>query len=144
MLFYILDVHGTISIGDIMKKVLYLLFAILLLSGCGSNKINAEKLYKTIDSTLAYEFVMNSKAILIDVRAYEEFKGGHIEGAINIPFESINKDTINEITNSEIDNIIVYCQSGGRSKEAAIKIIELGYTNVYDLGSINNWVINNE
>jgi len=124
-----------------MKKILLILLAVLLLAGCGSDKIDGEALYKTIDGDIALEFVTNSKAILIDVRSFEEFEKNHIEGAINIPYDTITKEKLDNVTNSEIDNIIVYCQSGGRSKEAAIKIIEFGYTNVYDLGSINNWEI---
>ncbi|MBQ7136860.1 MAG: rhodanese-like domain-containing protein [Bacilli bacterium] len=122
-----------------MKKILLLIFVIVLLVGCGNEKINGEALYKTIEGDLAFEFVSKSKAILIDVRTLEEYEKAHIEGAINIPYDEITKEKIKDITNSEIDNIIVYCQSGSRSKSAAIQIIEYGYTNVYDLGSINNW-----
>ena len=122
-----------------MKKILLILFIGLLVVGCGNDKIGGEALYKTIDGDIALEFVTNSKAILIDVRSFEEYAKDHIEGAINIPYDNITKEKLENVTDSEIDNIIVYCQSGGRSKEAAIKIIELGYTNVYDLGNISNW-----
>lgn len=122
-----------------MKKVLLLIIAVILLTGCGKEKIDGEALYKTIEGDLAYEFVNASKAILIDVRTIEEYEKDHIEGSINIPYDEITEEKIKNVTNSEIDNIIVYCQSGSRSKKAAIKIIEYGYTNVYDLGSINNW-----
>ena len=121
-----------------MKKII-LLVIVLLLVGCSSNKINGENLYKTINGELAIEFVNTSKAILIDVRTFEEFEENHIDGAINIPVDEITKERIQEVTENELENIIVYCRSGSRSKTAAIKIIELGYTNVYDLGSIENW-----
>lgn len=128
-----------------MKRIIIVLFMSLLLVGCSSDKIDGKKLYKTIDSILAQEFINTNKAILIDVRTIEEYENGHIEGAINIPLNTINKDSIEKVTDSKIDNIIVYCQSGNRSREASIKIIELGYTNVYDLGSINNWeMVKNE
>lgn len=122
-----------------MKKVLLLIIAVILLTGCGKEKIDGEALYKTIEGDLAYEFVNASKAILIDVRTIEEYEKDRIDGSINIPYDEITEEKIKDVTNSEIDNIIVYCQSGSRSKKAAIKIIEYGYTNVYDLGSINNW-----
>ena len=122
-----------------MKKLLCLLLLCLMVIGCSSEKINGEKLYKQIEAPLAYEFVSNEKAILIDVRSLKEYEQGHIENAINIPFDTITKEILENVTNSNIDNIIVYCQSGTRSKKAAIKIIEFGYTNVYDLGSIEEW-----
>jgi len=127
-----------------MKKILLIFVSVLLLVGCNNDKIDGESLYKTIKGDLAYEFVTTSKATLIDVRSYDEYEKNHIEGAINIPYDEITKDKIKAVTNSKIDNIIVYCQSGNKSKEAAIKIIELGYTNVYDLGSINNWKIQDD
>lgn len=122
-----------------MKKILCLLILSLVLIGCSNEKIDGEKLYKKIDSELAYEFVSNEKAILIDVRSLEEYEKGHIENAVNIPLETITKKSIENVTSSNIDNIIVYCKSGTRSREAAIKIIEFGFPNVYDLGSMEDW-----
>ena len=124
-----------------MKKILLIVFAALLLVGCGNEKIDGEALYKTIDYETAKEFVDSSQALLIDVRSYEEYEKSHIEEAINVPLDTISEATIKAVTIDELDNIIVYCESGERSKEAAIKIIELGYTNVYDLGSMDNWKI---
>ncbi len=124
-----------------MKKILLVVLAALLLVGCGNEKIDGEALYKTIDYETAKEFVDSSQALLIDVRSYEEYEKSHIEEAINVPLDTISEATIKAVTIDELDNIIVYCESGERSKEAAIKIIELGYTNVYDLGSMDNWKI---
>lgn len=126
-----------------MKKILLVVLAALLLVGCGNEKIDGEALYKTIDYETAKDFVDNSQALLIDVRTYEEYEKGHIEEAINVPLDTISEATIKAVTIDQLDNIIVYCESGERSKEAAIKIIELGYTNVYDLGSMDNWETDN-
>ena len=35
--------------------------------------------------------------------------------------------------------IYVYCRSGRRSKEAAAKLAELGYTNIVECGGILDW-----
>jgi len=43
------------------------------------------------------------------------------------------------VVESKDSVIIVYCQSGNRSKQAVIKLNDLGYDEVYDLGSIDNW-----
>lgn len=128
-----------------MKKLLWVVLLLtVLITGCGREKIDGEALYKTIEGSVAQEFVNSDKAILIDVRTLEEYEEGHIEDAINMPLDTINKETLKNVTNSKIDNIIVYCKSGARSKEAAIKMLELGYTNVYDLGSMDNWEETNE
>ena len=111
-----------------MKKIFSLLSIILLLTACG------KRLYETIDTNKALELI-NNDAIVIDVRTVEEFNREHIPNAVNIPLDQI--DTI------EYDKdltIIVYCQSGIRSKEAVEKLANIGYTNLYNLdGGLLNW-----
>ncbi len=125
-----------------MKKILLAIGIIFLVVGC-SNKIDGEAIYKTIDLELAKEFVTNEKALLIDTRSYEDFTKEHIEGAINMPANEITKESIKNVTNSKIDNIIVYCGGDTDCKSIAIKIIEFGYTNVYDLGNTVSLGANN-
>ena len=71
-------------------------------------------------------------AILIDVRSNQEYREGHLQGAINIPdFEIANK--IQQEIPKKNQLIIVYCQYGGRSRNAMITMNRLGYNNVYNL-----------
>lgn len=110
-----------------MKKIISLIVGVLLLTACGSS-------YETIDSNKAMELIEN-EAVVIDVREASEYDTGHIEDAINIP--------VNNITSVDYDKdtvIIVYCASGMRSADAAKELIDLGYTNVYNLdGGLINW-----
>ena len=73
---------------------------------------------------------------IIDVRSKKEFEEGHLNGAINIPSFNIKRN-INKINTNK--KILVYCQSGERSKKA-LKILEdAGVKNVYNLkGGIEN------
>ena len=73
--------------------------------------------------------------ILVDVRRIDEFNNGHIKGAINIPNESIGLDDIKELPDKK-QLIFVYCRSGARSKQAATKLVKLGYTNIHEIGGI--------
>ena len=78
-------------------------------------------------------------AIIIDVRATQEFKEGHIEGAINIPYYNICKKA-NSILLNQDNEIIVYCEAGSRSRKAYKTLKKMGYSNVYNLyGGIENW-----
>lgn len=124
-----------------MKKVLILVFVMLLVSGCGNKEENKVEV-KSIVKSEAVEKIDNG-AILIDVRSASEYASGHIDGAINIDVNSIlNLKGELEYNNRNIAKttvVILYCRSGNRSLQAANKLIELGYTNVYDLGSIDNW-----
>ena len=71
-------------------------------------------------------------AILIDVRSNQEYREGHLQGAINIPdFEITNR--IEKEIQKKNQVIILYCQYGGRSKNAMNIMKKMGYTNVYNL-----------
>lgn len=71
-------------------------------------------------------------AILIDVRSNQEYREGHLQGAINIPdFEIINR--VQREIPKKNQLVILYCQYGGRSKNASMIMKKLGYTNVYNL-----------
>lgn len=108
-----------------MQKIL-LIISIVICVGCRNT------IYKTITPDETFNEI--TKAKIIDVRSKEEYNLGHIESSINIPLDKI--ETINYNKN---EKIIVYCASGNRSKTAANKLIEMGYTNIYDMGGINNW-----
>ena len=85
------------------------------------NEINFEQLKNMV----------SKGAILIDVRSPQEFKEGHLPGAINIPEYEIRK-VKNEMPKLN-QQIVVYCQYGGRSKNAYNMMKKMGYTNVYSL-----------
>lgn len=70
------------------------------------------------------------KALLIDVRSEQEFEEGHLEGSINIPIYEL-KENYKKI--SEASAIIVYCQSGIRSRKAIKILKEKGFKNIYEL-----------
>jgi len=73
-------------------------------------------------------------ALLIDVRTAQEFSAGHIEGAINIPYNVINRETGNHAKDK---SIIVYCHTGARSAAAKRSLIGAGYTTVVNGGSLH-------
>lgn len=125
---------------NIIKKICLCLCCLVVFTGCSKEKDMVE--VKSIDKSLAIE-KMDNGAILIDVRSAAEYKTGYIDGAINIDVNDIltlkNDLTYNNRSINKNSVIIVYCRSGNRSRQAANKLIELGYTEVYDLGSIDNW-----
>jgi len=76
--------------------------------------------------------------IVLDVRTAEEYKAGHIPGAVLLPNETIS-DSKPALLPDDDAEILIYCRSGNRSAQAAGKLIALGYTNVYDFGGIIDW-----
>lgn len=71
-------------------------------------------------------------AVLLDVRSSQEFKEGHMDGAINIPLCDVKKEVPKRITDKN-KCIIAYCTSGIRSKKAQEILSTMGYKNVFNL-----------
>ena len=74
--------------------------------------------------------------VFVDVRSAEEFAEKSVSGSVNIPVDDIqeglasySKDTV----------LIFYCASGTRANEAVKKAKDMGFTNVYNLGSIKKF-----
>ena len=124
-----------------MKRILLLIILIFVAGLGGCMKVVEENkiVYKTITQVEAKEIMDTTVGyIILDVRRLEEFNTGHIPNAINIPNEVILEKAELILTNKE-QVILVYCRSGRRSKEAASKLVELGYSNVLEFGGIIDW-----
>jgi len=92
---------------------------------------------KNLTQEKVCEKVRNGNSILVDVRESHEFKNGYIPKAINIPLSKL-KERLNEVL---IDKeLILYCQSGMRSKQAARIFQSKKYTDISHLtGGISSW-----
>lgn len=78
----------------------------------------------------------NTDHILIDVRTSGEYGTGYIPGAINIPVEEL-ANRLDEVPKDV--PVVLYCRSGNRSADASEILLENGFTDVYDLGGIQDW-----
>lgn len=122
-----------------MKKLLILALS-LFLAGCMVTKTSETSgSYKTISSTEAQQMIEEHKdALILDVRTAAEYESGHIPNAINLSNEDIQAGKVDSLKDKS-QLIMVYCRSGNRSRQAAQKLAELGYTNVVDFGGIQSW-----
>ena len=119
-----------------MKKTLVLLISVFFLVGCNDlEKKTPEVEYKSITSEEVRKSLDNKEElIIIDVREENEYNTEHVDGAINVSVTNI--ETLENKYDKDT-KIIVYCKSGNRSKKAQARLIEMGFTNVYDLGGIS-------
>lgn len=119
-----------------MKKLFAAVFiAVMLLCGCSQ----VETAYRQISQGEAVELMKTeSDYIILDVRTQQEYSEGHIPNAVCIPNETISDKEIEQLPDKN-QLILVYCRSGRRSKEAAQKLSELGYTGVMEFGGIIDW-----
>ncbi len=129
------------------KPVILILAALLLLAGCvltvfvksskdGENMPGRYRQISQEDAKVMME--RNDGHVVVDVRRQDEFDAGHIPGAICIPNESIAGEPPAELPDFD-QTILLYCRSGRRSKEAAQKLCDMGYTRLYEFGGILDW-----
>ena len=122
--------------------VVALLLSMGFLAGCGSsggNGLGSGAQPQKITAAQAKALMDDGKPYtLVDVRTEDEFKAGHIAGAKLIPDTEIKDRAATDLPDKNA-RILVYCRSGVRSAGAARTLIDLGYTNVYDMGGIINW-----
>lgn len=79
------------------------------------------------------------ESIMLDVREEEEFITGHAIDAVLFPVDDIDYTTASIILPEKSTPLLIYCRSGRRSAEAAEKLKNLGYTEIYDVGSLIGW-----
>lgn len=77
-------------------------------------------------------------AALLDVRTPEEFAAGHLDGAVNLDYSKV-ADEIGNLIPDKNQPIVVYCSAAKRSAQALNTLLRLGYTAVYNLGSMDNY-----
>ena len=126
------------------RKLSFLLAGLLLLTGCsGAGQVmdcpGMVNSYRQIDQETAKQMMAQDDGhVVVDVRRLDEFESGHIPGAICIPNESIGDEPPAELPDRG-QIILIYCRSGNRSKQAAQKLFDMGYTAVYEFGGILDW-----
>ena len=99
---------------------------------CAHSKIMALCLLIALPS-----LALAGEPIWIDVRSAGEYSEGHVSLAVNIPYEKIAAG-IETLTNDKDAPIYVYCRSGRRSGIAKETLENLGYTQVLNLGGLDD------
>lgn len=95
-------------------------------------KIDQATLLKRIESK-------DSSLLILDVRTPEEFKAGHVPGAINIPYTHL-PSRISEVADAADKDIVVYCAIGVRAEYGAERLRENGFTKLLHLdGDMKAW-----
>ena len=80
-----------------------------------------------------------AKGIWIDVRSAEEFNSGHLQNAVNIPYDQIIEG-IKAVSSDKNAPINLYCHSGRRAEVALNELKKAGYTNVTNHGGYDDLV----
>jgi len=80
--------------------------------------------------------------VLVDVRTPEEYREGHVPGAINIEAEKCgrsNRAFVENILKDKSAHIYMYCFSGARSGMAAAFLRQMGYDRAENIGGFEGY-----
>ncbi|KLT70956.1 MULTISPECIES: thioredoxin domain-containing protein [unclassified Flavobacterium] len=114
-----------------------LLLTVFTITSCNQKQTNS---FEEISPKVFAEKIKTTEnPQILDVRTPDEFASEHIDNAINVNWNDEDFAT-KAATYDKSKPVFVYCLSGGRSKKAAAKLNELGFTTVYELeGGIMSW-----
>lgn len=132
-----------------MKRTLpFFLLLALALTGCsasggaGAANTASTASYRQVNAQEAIDMMASeTDFIILDVRTQQEYESGHIPNAVCIPNETLpinGTETVPGLPEKD-QTIFVYCRSGNRSKQAAAKLAQLGYTHIVEFGGIQSW-----
>ncbi|MHB9005205.1 MAG: rhodanese-like domain-containing protein [Coriobacteriia bacterium] len=124
-----------------MKKLMMILIAALVLAGSIHAQASAQAAKATPISPKAVKDLLagGKNFVLLDVRTFEEFIAGRIQGSVLLPYDQITAATAAKTIGAKDKTVVVYCRTGHRSGIAAATLVSLGYTKVLDMGGIISW-----
>ena len=144
----ITEVGEVVGICLWQKKASNLTYSVSMKKNADSEKLialandiydagGAPMTYKMVSMAEGLEIAKNNPdAIIVDVRHDDEYKAGHIPGAVLLTMETIPAETAAKLLPDKSQMILIYCRSGRRSKLAAQTLLDLGYTNLIEFGGI--------
>jgi phage shock protein E len=157
-----LGVNSTHARGLSMRTILTLLTVTCLVTGCSNQASNTETAgsdtgrsqaesdsksesaktppetpseSSTSEQTAAAS--TDSKPLVIDVRTQAEWDEGHLDIATHIPLDQITNRIV-EVAPNKDQKVYLHCRSGGRSGQAKVELEGLGFTNVENVGGLED------
>ena len=120
-----------------MRNFFLTLTIISLLFNCN---VTSNSSFQDINSDELELMIKKEDLVLLDVRTPTEYSNGHLISALNINYYGDNFDKkIDELDKSK--PIVVYCKSGGRSSKSALKLVEKGFEQIYNLKrGFDQWI----
>ena len=102
-------------------------------------EVEGDSAIQKISAEEAHGMMTSNEVVVLDVRTPEEYAERHIVNARLLTLDTIDEATAAEAAPDKEAPVFVYCRTGVRSAEAALKLEALGYREIYDFGGIADW-----
>lgn len=123
--------------NHLLLSLIWLVLVVLIVGGLIKAKLSPIKAVSPTELTLK---VNRENAVVIDIRAEDDFKKGHITDARNIRQEQLDKAQLSGLEKQKDTPIIVVCQAGISAHKAAASLMKQGFTQVSVLqGGMGAW-----
>ena len=119
------------------------LIPIIIMLFSANTIINAQGKVELDSKQASVMITKDSKLIILDVRTADEFKEGHLKGAINIDIRQ--PDALSKIDKLDHNaKYIVHCRTNHRSTTAVDHMVKSGFKTVYQMmDGYTGWAANN-
>lgn len=98
------------------------------------------KRYEQLTMEEAEEYMrFEASYTLVDIGTEEEFNRDHIDGAVNIPYETITASAPVMLPDKN-GQIYIYGRDRSVNEKAALKLVSMGYSDISEIGLISDWV----
>lgn len=95
--------------------------------------------FKEVTPAQAVQLMNRDNAVVFDVREDQEYRSGHIVGAVNVPV-GLLESRVNELNVDREKPILVYCRTGQRAASAGASLGKMGYSKLFKLsGGVLAW-----
>jgi rhodanese-related sulfurtransferase len=131
-------IKGSVSF---LEKLIFIKtkYMSLLSTLFGNKKETSDKII-ILDRNTYADAILGKTVQLVDVRTANEYANGHIKNAQNIDFFSATNFKVAFEKMNKEQPVYLYCRSGARSQKAAGKLVDMGFSKIYDLkGGYAQW-----
>jgi phage shock protein E len=124
-----------------MKKLA--ISIVLAIASCSKTEPVAERPppTSTAKDPAAAKALIERGAVVLDVRTADEYAGGHLSNALNVPVQELSSrmSEIEKLAGGDREKpIVVYCGAGGRAAKAKAQLETAGYTRVVNGGGLDD------
>jgi len=128
-----------------MKKLIFIFLAAVILAGCQSKPVTGETVtavggsYQNITSDELNAMLKNKDFVFVNVHI--PFEGNIADTDLSIPYDQIGTpENLSQLPDDKNAKIVLYCRSGRMSEIAAVELVSMGYTDIWNLtGGMVEW-----